>query len=218
MRRLFVPGLGASPALYARALDRRWRVLSTPTFAESNGSIRAHVAALVSELDSAPEPAIVAGHSMGAAVAVLATLERPEAVARLVLVAPAGLPLTKPIRRSLRALAAQLWSGCYPLPATLATVTSVIRAPRSAARLVMEVRSLDLTCELGGLAGLGVPSSVLGCTTDTLTPVDHCRRIASLAAARYRELSLPGGHVWMLTEQAVFGSLMTFELPPIPVS
>jgi len=70
MRRLFVPGLGASPALYARALDRRWRVLSTPTFAESNGSIRAHVAALVSELDSAPEPAIVAGHSMGAAVAV----------------------------------------------------------------------------------------------------------------------------------------------------
>jgi len=86
MRRLFVPGLGASPALYARALDRRWRVLSTPTFAESNGSIRAHVAALVSELDSAPEPAIVAGPSMGAAVAVLATLERPEAVARLVLV------------------------------------------------------------------------------------------------------------------------------------
>jgi pimeloyl-ACP methyl ester carboxylesterase len=136
MRRLFVPGLGAPPSIYARALDASWRVVRAPSFAESGGSLRLHVSALVAELDAANEPATVAGHSMGAAVAVLATLERTEAVARLVLVSPAGLPLTKPIHASLRDFARQLRAGSFPLTATLSAVGSAARAPRAAARLV----------------------------------------------------------------------------------
>jgi hypothetical protein len=45
----------------------------------------------------------------------------------------------------------------------------------------------------------GIPTTVIGCTTDTLVTHGHCRRIASALAADYRELELPGGHVWMFT-------------------
>jgi pimeloyl-ACP methyl ester carboxylesterase len=208
MRRLFVPGLGAPPAIYARALEPRWRVLTPPTFAASNGSLRAHVAALVGEIDASPGPTTIAGHSMGAAIAVLATLERPDSVARLVLVSPAGLPLTKPVRRSLTDFARQLVTGSYPLAATAGAAGSALRAPRATMRLAAAVRSLDLTSELRRVASLGIPCAVLGCTTDTLTPVDHCRRIAELVGGRYRELRLPGGHVWMLTNGVVFASVV----------
>jgi pimeloyl-ACP methyl ester carboxylesterase len=208
MRRLFVPGLGAPPAMYSRALDARWRVLSPPSFTQSKGSLHAHVAALVDEIDSSPEPASIAGHSMGAAIAILATLERPESVDRLVLVAPAGLPLTKPVRHSLGDFARQLTAGSYPFAATAGALGSALRAPRAAMRLAAGVRSLDLTPELRRVASLGVPCAVLGCTTDTLTPVEHCRRIAELVGGRYRELRLPGGHVWMLTDQASLASAL----------
>ncbi len=208
MRRLFVPGLGAPPAIYSRALDPRWRVLTPPSFAQSKGSLHAHVAGLVDEIDASREPATIAGHSMGAAIAILATLERPESVARLVLVAPAGLPLTKSVRQSLADFARQLTAGSYPLAATAGAAGSALRAPRAAIRLAAAVRSLDLTSELRRLASLGIPSAVLGCTTDTLTPVEHCRRIAELAGGGYRELGLPGGHVWMLTDQASFASAL----------
>jgi pimeloyl-ACP methyl ester carboxylesterase len=208
MRRLFVPGLGAPPAIYARALDERWQVLTPPSFAEGRGSLRPHISALVGELDAANEPATIAGHSMGAAVAVLATLERPEAVARLVLVSPAGLPLTKPVHASLGDFARQMRGGNYPLAATMAAAGSALRAPRASARLAHAVRSLDLSPELRRLHSLGIPCAVLGCTTDTLTPVEHCRQIAKLAGAHYRELASRGGHVWMLTNQALFASAL----------
>ena len=208
MRRLFVPGLGAPPAIYSRALDARWRVLTPPSFAQSKGSLRAHVATLVEEIDASREPATLAGHSMGAAIAVLATLERPESVARLVLVAPAGLPLTKPVRQSLGDFARQLTAGSYPLAATARAAGSALRAPLAAMRLATAVRSLDLTSELRRLGSIGVPCSVVGCTTDTLTPVEHCRRIAELVGGRYRELGLPGGHVWMLTDRSSLASAL----------
>jgi pimeloyl-ACP methyl ester carboxylesterase len=209
MRRLFLPGLGAPPAIYQRALDARWRVLDPPTFASSGGAFDAHVAALVSELDASAERATLAGHSMGAAVAVLAAIERPRVVSRLILVAPAGLPLTKPVGESLADFARQLRAGSYPLRSTARAAGSALRAPRAAALLARTVRSLDLSSELRQVASLGIPCAVLGCTTDTLTPVDHCRRVARLTGGRYRELRLSGGHVWMLTEQAQFAAVLS---------
>jgi pimeloyl-ACP methyl ester carboxylesterase len=208
MQRLFVPGWGAPPAIYSRALGGDWRVVRSPTFAQSGGALAAHVDALVAELDWSSGPAVVGGHSMGGAVAVLAALERPEHVSRLVLVAPAGLPLTKPVHESVREFGRQLRAGAYPRIATGAAVASVLRAPRAAARLARAVRQLDLTAELGRLAQLGVPCGVVGCTTDSLITVDHCRRIARLAGGGYRELGLPGGHMWMLTERATFASVV----------
>ena len=39
--------------------------------------------------------------------------------------------------------------------------------------------------------------TVIGCSTDTLVTVASCRRAASVIHARYRELPLDGGHMWM---------------------
>jgi hypothetical protein len=35
-------------------------------------------------------------------------------------------------------------------------------------------------------------------STDTLTPPDHCRRIAALSGGDYNELAVDGGHLWFL--------------------
>jgi hypothetical protein len=47
--------------------------------------------------------------------------------------------------------------------------------------------------------------TVVGCSTDTLVTSDSCRRAADLLGARYDELEVEGGHMWM------FGRWQTFE-------
>jgi len=41
--------------------------------------------------------------------------------------------------------------------------------------------------------------TVVGVVTDTLVTPDHCRRAAGLLGATYRELTVEGGHMWMLS-------------------
>ena len=48
---------------------------------------------------------------------------------------------------------------------------------------------------------------MIGCATDTLTTAAHCRRVATLAGADYRELELTGGHMWMLRHPDEFAAL-----------
>jgi surfactin synthase thioesterase subunit len=48
------------------------------------------------------------------------------------------------------------------------------------------------------LRRLGVPVEVIGCASDTLVTPGHCRTAAGPLGADYRELDLPGGHMWML--------------------
>ena len=38
----------------------------------------------------------------------------------------------------------------------------------------------------------------LAADSDTLTPPDHCRRVADLAGATFEQLAVAGGHVWFL--------------------
>ena len=45
-----------------------------------------------------------------------------------------------------------------------------------------------------------MPCTVVGCSGDMLTTVEHCRRIAELLGASYRELDAAGGHIWMIAE------------------
>jgi hypothetical protein len=47
---------------------------------------------------------------------------------------------------------------------------------------------------------------VIACVSDTLVTVAHCRSIAELIGARYRELALAGGHTWMLDAWPRFAS------------
>lgn len=198
MDRLFLPGFGAPARLYRRALAAGWIVLEPPSFRGTRGALGAYRAWLEQELDHLDRPVWLAGHSMGGALAVLAAAERPDRIARLTLISPAGLPLQKPMAASVAEFARQLASGSYAGADAVVAIARALAAPCSALRLARRVRALDLTLEMEHVRRSGVPVEVVACATDTLVTPLHCRRQAQLLGARYRGLHLPGGHMWML--------------------
>jgi pimeloyl-ACP methyl ester carboxylesterase len=201
-RCLFLPGWGAPPALYAAGLPRGWRVLEPPPFSESGGSLAYYRHWIVEALRAEPEPVILAGHSMGGALAIHAAATAPERVAGLVLVSPAGLPLTKPIPASLGSFFLQLGAGRYPLRETMREVRRILTAPRRALQVALAVRALDLSAEMERVRRSAIPATVIGSASDTLVTRRHCLAAAKALGARYRELALPGGHMWMLGASA----------------
>jgi pimeloyl-ACP methyl ester carboxylesterase len=203
MVRLFVPGWGAPPSLYR--VPAGWSVLTPPRFAAAS-TLEARLRWLRAELERYDGPVVLAGHSMGAALAVLVAADSPQRIERLLLLSPAGLPLAKPMQASVRDFAQQLRTRLYPREQAVRAVGAVLAAPRPAFRLAAAVRRLDLREQL---ASLDVRAVVVGCTTDTLTPPSHCRRIAKLGRAGYREVDLPGGHMWMLGDRRAFAAALT---------
>ncbi len=103
MSALFLPGWGAPVELYAPGLPADWQGAEPPSFAASGGSLAEYRRWLRAELRRRGRSPL-GGHSMGAALAIFAAAELPELVERLVLVAPAGLPLQKPIGASMSRL------------------------------------------------------------------------------------------------------------------
>lgn len=199
---LFLPGFAAPAALYRAGLPAGWTVLEQPGFRGDRASLAGRRRWLVDQIEARPGPVILAGHSMGAALALLAAAELPQRVERLLLFSPAGLPLTKAMRASAADLARQVARGLYPLGTLVRAAAPAVRAPRSTLRLAREVRALDLSPHMRRLRTAGVRVSVVGCTTDTLVTPAHSRRTAELLGARYRELVIAGGHVWMLGDAA----------------
>jgi pimeloyl-ACP methyl ester carboxylesterase len=196
--RLFLPGFGAPAGLYRPALAAGWMALEPPPFRSTRGALASYRAWLEEELDRRVQPVWLAGHSMGGALAVLAAADRPERVARLTLISPAGLPLQKPMGASLADLGRQFAARSYAAADALAAVSRALAAPRSALRLAREVHGLDLSLEMERVRRSGVPVEVVACASDTLVTPSHCRRQAQLLGAQYRHLSLQGGHMWML--------------------
>jgi pimeloyl-ACP methyl ester carboxylesterase len=207
MSRVFVPGFGAASAFYRPALAGEWFVHEPPRF-RGRASFRARVKALGDLVARLDEPVTLGGHSMGAALAVSVALEQPEHVGRLVLVNPAGLPLHKPIRASLRDLVGQVGERVYAPREAARVLGDALCAPRATLKLAQAVRGLDLREQLESIRRRGIETDVVGCVGDTLTPVDHCRRIARLAGGRYREVDVRGGHMWMLFEPATFAAAL----------
>ena len=195
---LFVPGWGAGPELYEQGLPTGWIALEPPSFRRGRGSFECYRRWLVDEVRSRGAPVVLGGHSMGAALSVAVAAEIPEQVGGLLLISPAGLPLTKPIRRSIVDFSAQVARGRYPLRSVVRGAAGVLAAPRPAFDLARRVRSLDLSTEMQRVRRHRVPTTVVGCVTDTLVTIRHCREAARLLGADYRELTLPGGHMWML--------------------
>jgi pimeloyl-ACP methyl ester carboxylesterase len=194
---LFLPGWAASARLYEPGLPPGWRALDPPGFRFGAG-LAENVLWLRRRLEREQRPAVLAGHSMGGAIAVLVAATRPELVDRLVLLSPAGLPLTKPLQASARDFLRQLAGGLYPRAAVVSGALDLVRAPRSALLLARRVRELDLGAEMRRVHTAGIPTVVVGCASDTLVTTAHCRRAASLLGARYREVAGAGGHMWML--------------------
>jgi pimeloyl-ACP methyl ester carboxylesterase len=207
MEALFVPGWGAPASLYAPLLPPGWTALEPPSFAASGGVLDAYRAWLGGELWSRGR-SVVGGHSMGGALALLAAATEPDLVERLVLVSPAGLPLTKPIRASTADFARQLLRGVYPLRTALKGTSALARAPRAALRIAQELRSLDLRRECRRIRAHGVPALVIGCRSDTLVRCDSSRLLAAALGADYVELETAGGHMWMLNERHRFARML----------
>lgn len=199
---IFLPGWGAAASAYAPGLPAGWTALDPPRFAESSGSLEVYLAWLAGELEARPGPLVLAGHSMGAALSVLAAAAFPHRVQHLVLFSPAGLPLVKPIAVSAAQFMLQMVTGRFTLQESLAAIANVARAPRSAYRVACAVRELDLSREMQAVSAAGIPVTIVGCDSDTLVTGRHCRRAADLLQARYRELSLEGGHMWMFGQWA----------------
>ena len=207
MSNVFVPAFGALPAFYRAALTPEWTVHDPPSFRRA-ATFDLRVAALRDALEGCSAPVTLAGHSMGAALAVAAALAQPDRVGRLLLVAPAGLPLTKPIAASLRDFRRQVAAHVYPLADLTRALRGALAAPLATLRLAQAVRSLDLREQLAAVRHRGIRCDVVACVGDTLTPPDHCREIARLTGGRFREIDASGGHMWRLVEPAALASLL----------
>jgi pimeloyl-ACP methyl ester carboxylesterase len=206
--RLFVPGWGAPAGLYRRGLPDGWEALELPSFRASRGELGAYRRRLLDELRARPGPATVAGHSLGAALAVLAACDEPARVAALILLAPSGLPLAKPLPASALTFAGQVLRRRYPARELVRAAGRVARAPRAALRLARAGHDLDLTRELEAVGARALPCAVVACTEDRLATPAHCRRVASLAHATFRELSDPGGHIWPVTNPGLLAAVL----------
>jgi pimeloyl-ACP methyl ester carboxylesterase len=196
---LFVPGWGAPASLYRRGLPAGWEVLEAPSFRQTLGDLDRYRAWLHSELAARDQPVLLAGHSMGGALAVLAALEQPERVERLILFSPAGLPLHRPIPAIALTGLRQVLRGSYPLGTVTRMFANKVAAPRATLRLARSVHGLDLTTALEKVRAHGIPCSVVACTTDRLVTCTHCRRFAEVLGADYVELEAPDGHIWLIT-------------------
>jgi pimeloyl-ACP methyl ester carboxylesterase len=137
---------------------------------------------------------------MGAAIALLAAIDRPDLVERLILLSPAGLPLAKPMPASFVTWVRQVATGRFPFSQVGRSIVRVGLAPRSALRLGRFVHQLDLRPELDGFRANPVPAVVVGCSTDTMTPTSLCRELAGLIGGDYREVDAPDGHIWPVTQ------------------
>ena len=197
LEKLFLPGFGARGRFYQAGLSEEWTLLEPPSAIRNVGSFAAYRSWIADELDRRPEPIELAGHSMGGALAIAAAAARPLGVARLVLISPAGLPLAKPIRKSLAELPAHLLRGRVSPPELARGLGTALRSPRSFLRLAREVHDVDLSAEMRAVREAGIPTTVIACVSDTLVTVRHCRAAAKLLGAGYRELTLAGGHLWM---------------------
>jgi pimeloyl-ACP methyl ester carboxylesterase len=196
--KLFLPGFGALASLYRPGLPPDWTAIDPPGFRRGGGSFAASCRWLVAELDRRPRPVSLAGHSMGAALAIAAAAARPERVVSLLLISPAGLPLSKPITRSLAEFGCHVIGRRYPLPEAARSTRAALRRPRRALALARAVHASNLSEEMEAVRVAAIDTTVVAARGDSLVTTDHCRCAAELLGARYRELRVAGGHMWML--------------------
>jgi len=206
--RLFVPGLAARGSLYAPGLPEGWVALNPPTPGEIDGRVDALREWLLAELLRHGRPATLAGHSLGAALAITAAAERPDLVERLILFSPAGLPLSKPMRSSFWLLVKQVVQGLYPAREVGAVVRETITHPSATYRLSRDAHDLDLRNEMTRVAAAGIPAQVVACTSDTLTTPAVCRTVAATLGCGCEEIE-GAGHMWMLSDWARFRELLS---------
>ena len=203
---VFVPGWGAHAGIYRGAVPAGWEILEPPSFVASGATVAAYRRWIVERCRARPGPFTLAGHSFGAVLAVHAALAEGVEVERLVLVSPSALPLEKPVPLMFWDFSRRVAAGWFPPREAARAVRQVLFHPLLARRLGMEVRAIDLSEELEQLRDRGLPCTIVAASTDTLTPPSLCRRVADLCGGDYREVDVPGGHLWFLRAHDLLAS------------
>jgi pimeloyl-ACP methyl ester carboxylesterase len=193
--------------MYRPGLPPGWEALNPPTLSVTGGRFDAYRSRLRLVVEGRGRPVVLAGHSMGAALAISVAADRPELVERLILFSPAGLPLSKPIPASFLLLASQALHGLYPLEEIAYVVGETVKHPLATRRLAREAHDLDLRPELDRIAAASIAALVIACTSDTLTTPAICAAVAERLGGRYREVT-GSGHMWMLRDWPSFRTLL----------
>ena len=157
MNGLFVPGWGATAGLYVAGLPEGWEALELPAFRTTRGELLAYRRWLGAEITRQERqsrlPAI-----RWRWLALLAAVDQPEMVEKLILLSPAGLPLNKPLWASTTTFVGQVARGCYPAGELCRALAGTATAPRAALRVARTVHDLDVTPELSGSARIAFPA------------------------------------------------------------
>jgi len=210
---IFIPGWGARARFYAAGLPDGWVAVDPPPFRRAR-SLEAFREWLVRELERQPGPIALAGHSMGAALALRAAADDPATVASLVLFAPAGLPLTKTLSRSFATFFREIAAGRFPLRVALEGAAEVVRAPLAALRVGTDVRRLDLTAAMEAVRRAGIPTTIVSAPSDTLVTPAAAQKMAQLTGGELVEVPAVGGHLWMFGDWPRFRAVLRAAARP----
>jgi pimeloyl-ACP methyl ester carboxylesterase len=213
---LFVPGWGAHAGIYRGAVPAGWAIPEPPTFVASGATVAAYRRWIVERCRPRRGPFTLAGHSFGAVLAVHAALAGGVEleIERLVLVSPSALPLEKPVPLMFWDFSRRVAAGWLPPRDAARAARQVVFHPLLARRLGMEVRAIDLSEELERIRERRLPCTVISASTDTLTPPSLCRRVAELCGGDYRELDVPGGHLWFLGARELLANELSTATRP----
>lgn len=223
---LFLHGWGLSGRTYRAALKRliaHGLQVWAPTLPPHEAGGLAGYAQWVDAFCAAvgiDEPVVLAGHSLGGAVAVQTAHDFAERVRGLVLVNAVGGAM---VRRP-------FWDWGLRLPRELLplrdasrvlsfvlddAIPNLLRNPRAAWHAADTARDADLSRELATLEARGLPVVVLWSHDDALITRDSFDSMCSALGGPVT-LTVPGNHAWLIADPDGFGEIMTNVLTLIP--
>jgi pimeloyl-ACP methyl ester carboxylesterase len=199
--RAFLGGLSVAARVYAPGLPAGWSCPEQPGFGQTGGRLGAYVAWATALVRAADGPVHLAGHSLGAAVAIATAASEPGRVARLTVFAPPGLPASGGgLRAAARDVLANGLAGRLGARTATGAALRMLDHPLAALRLARALVALDLRRELARVDAAGIRLDVIGAAGDRVAVPRACRRLAELGGGRYLEDAGGRDHLWVLTE------------------
>ena len=233
---LFLHGWALGNRAYKRALKRLVRLgcrvyaPALPDFGGTEGlpagyrtvEHYAGWAAAFLDVVGVDEPVLVAGHSLGGAVAARLTHDFPDRVAHLVLINSLGAPVWTDGPSGTRHLHERpLWHWVISFSKDIAVsdtagptvrmivedcVPNVVRNPLGMLRAAAMARTVDLVTELVAVRESGVPVTAVSSDGDLIVPPASFHALCRSLGVQGRVV--PGRHSWLLASPEEFAGVM----------